>query len=134
MQKYGEEIKTLVAKLSELKTKLDSSKIAALRGGIGGGNIQCSSVNEVNHIPSFSKRVVDIKDYSGSRSLKQERECVMCLSEEKLVVFLPCSHQVLCVKCNELHEKQRMIDCPACRTLIDCRICARFAKPQAMAL
>ncbi|KAE8701458.1 Ribosomal protein S7e family protein [Hibiscus syriacus] len=133
MQKYGEEIKTLVAKLSELKMKLDSSKIAALRGGIGGGNIQCSSVNELNHIPSFSKRVVDIKDYSGRKSLKQERECVMCLSEEKIVVFLPCCHQVLCVKCNEIHEKQRM-DCPACRTMIDCRICARFAKPQAMAL
>ncbi|GMI98777.1 hypothetical protein like AT4G03000 [Hibiscus trionum] len=119
MQKYGEEIKTLEKKLSELKTKLDSSKIAALRGGICGGNGQCSSVNEGNNIPSFSKR---------------ERECVMCLSEEKVVVFLPCSHQVLCVKCNELHEKQQMKDCPACRTLIDCRICARFAKPPAIAL
>ncbi|KAK8654288.1 hypothetical protein V6N13_128259 [Hibiscus sabdariffa] len=126
MQKYEEEIKTLEKMLSELKTKLDSSKIAALRGGIGGGNGQYSSVNEGNHIPSFSKGAVDVKDYSGSRSLKQERECVMCLSEEKMVVFLPCCHQVLCVKCNELHEKQQMKDCPACRTLIDCRICARF--------
>ncbi|GMI69385.1 hypothetical protein like AT4G03000 [Hibiscus trionum] len=134
MQKYGEEIKTLESKLSELKTKLDSSKIAALRGGIDGGNGQCSSVNEGNHIPSISKGVVDIEDYSGSRGLKQERECVMCLSEEKMVVFLPCLHQVLCVKCNELHEKQRMKDCPACRTLIDYRICARFAKPQSIAL
>ncbi|KAE8703734.1 hypothetical protein F3Y22_tig00110465pilonHSYRG00029 [Hibiscus syriacus] len=130
MQKYGEEIKTLETKLSELETRLDSSKIAALRGGIG-GNGQSSSVNEVNHVPSFSKMVVDIKDYSGRRSLKHEREC---LSEEKIVVFLPCSHQVLCVKCNELHKKQQMKDCPACRSLIDCRICARFAKPRAMAL
>ncbi|XVF21840.1 hypothetical protein REPUB_Repub12eG0124300 [Reevesia pubescens] len=129
MQKYGEEIKKLENKLSELKMKQDSSKIAALRRGTDGGNGQCSSVNEGNQIPSFSKMVVDIKDYSGSRGLKQERECVMCLSEEKIVVFLPCAHQVLCVKCNELHQKQGMKDCPACRAPIVCRICARFAKP-----
>ncbi|XWS76460.1 hypothetical protein CRYUN_Cryun01aG0178000 [Craigia yunnanensis] len=127
--KYGEEIKKLENKSSELKMKLDSSKIAALRRGTDGGNGQSSSVNEGNQIPSFSKRVVDIKDYSGSRGLKQERECVMCLSEEKIVVFLPCAHQVLCVKCNELHEKQGMKDCPACRTPIVWRICARFVKP-----
>ncbi|XP_021281192.1 putative E3 ubiquitin-protein ligase RF298 [Herrania umbratica] len=129
VHKYEEEIKELENKLSELKMKLDSSKIALLRRGSDGGNGQCSSVNERNQVPSFFERVVDIKDYSGSRGLKQERECVMCLSEEKIVVFLPCAHQVLCVKCNELHEKQGMKDCPACRTLIDWRICARFAKP-----
>ncbi|TYI49013.1 hypothetical protein E1A91_D12G006400v1 [Gossypium mustelinum] len=133
MKKYGEEIKMLENKLSKLKMKLDSSKIAALWGCIDGGNGQCSSVNEGYHSPSFSKRVVDINDYSGSRGLKQERECVMCLSEEKIVVFLPCAHQVLCVKCNELHEKQRMKDCPACRTMISNRICARLAKPHAIA-
>ncbi|KAK6286258.1 hypothetical protein POUND7_012437 [Theobroma cacao] len=129
MHKYEEEIKELKDKLSELKMKLDSSKIAALRRGSDGGNGQCFSINEGNQVPSFSERVVDIKEYSGNRGLKQERECIMCLSKEKTVVFLPCAHQVLCVKCNELHEKQGMKDCPACRTLIDWHICARFAKP-----
>ncbi|XWS46761.1 hypothetical protein CRYUN_Cryun14cG0095700 [Craigia yunnanensis] len=129
MLKYGEEVKKIEKKLSELTMKLDSSKIAALRKGTDGGNCQCSSVNEGNQIPSFSKTVVDIKDYFWSRGLKQERECVMCLSEEKIVLFLPCAHQVLCVKCNELHQKQGMKDCPACRTPIVCRICARFVKP-----
>ncbi|OMP04975.1 Zinc finger, RING/FYVE/PHD-type [Corchorus olitorius] len=129
MQKYVEEIKELENKLSELKLKLDSSKIAALRRGTGGVKGQCSSVNQGNEVTSFSTRVVDIKDYSGNRGLKQEHECVMCLSEEKITVFLPCAHQVLCVKCNELHEKQGMKDCPACRTPIKRRLCARFAKP-----
>ncbi|KAL1132961.1 hypothetical protein V6Z11_A12G007800 [Gossypium hirsutum] len=46
MKKYGEEIKMLENKLSELKMKLDSSKIAALWGCIDGGNGQCSSVND----------------------------------------------------------------------------------------
>ena len=127
MQKYGVEIKKLKNRSSKLKMKLDSSKIAALRRGTDGGNGPSSFVYEGNQIPSFSKRVVDIKDHSGSRGLKQERECVMCLSEEKIILFFPCAHQVLCVKCNELHQKQGMKDCPACRTPIVCRICARFA-------
>ncbi|XP_016694349.1 putative E3 ubiquitin-protein ligase RF298 [Gossypium hirsutum] len=54
---------------------------------------QCSSINERNQIPVFSKGVVDINDYPGSGGLKWERECVMCLSKEKIVVFLPCVHQ-----------------------------------------
>ncbi|XVE77728.1 hypothetical protein DITRI_Ditri13aG0085900 [Diplodiscus trichospermus] len=110
MEKYEEEVKNLEKELSELKMKLDSSKIAALRKGTVDGNF-------------------DIKDYSGSSGLKRESECVMCLSEEKIVVFIPCAHQVLCAKCNELHQKQGMKDCPACRTPIICRICAHFAKP-----
>ncbi|KAL0302939.1 UNVERIFIED_CONTAM: putative E3 ubiquitin-protein ligase [Sesamum radiatum] len=50
--------------------------------------------------------------------VKRERECVMCLSEEMSVVFLPCAHQVVCTTCNELHEKQGMKDCPSCRSPI----------------
>ncbi|KAH1081314.1 hypothetical protein J1N35_021075 [Gossypium stocksii] len=50
-------------------------------------------VNERNLIPVFSKGVVDINDYPGSRGLKWERDCVMCLSKEKIVVLLPCAHQ-----------------------------------------
>nr|CAD1829498.1 unnamed protein product [Ananas comosus var. bracteatus] len=53
------------------------------------------------------------------------RECVMCLSEEKSILFLPCSHQVLCLKCNEQHEKQST-ECPVCRSCIRRRIYPRF--------
>ncbi|KAK8565434.1 hypothetical protein V6N13_020541 [Hibiscus sabdariffa] len=128
MQKYGEEIKRLENELSELKMKPDSSKISALWRGTDGDNGQCSSIHKGHRIPIFSKRAVNINDYPRSRGLKQERECVMCLTEEKIVVFLPCSHQVFCVKCSELHHKQGMKDCPACRAPIICRIRARFAE------
>lgn len=54
--------------------------------------------------------------------VKREMECVMCLEEEKSVVFLPCAHQVLCVECNRHHQLQGMNDCPSCRTPIRRRI------------
>lgn len=63
-------------------------------------------------------------DWDGD--LQRDRECVMCMVVEKSVIFLPCGHQVVCVECNELHEKQGMKDCPSCRTPIEKRIPARF--------
>lgn len=124
-QKYGEEIKRLQKELSELRIKLDSSKIAALRRSTDGGFGMFSSTSKGNQIPSISKRIFGNQDNIRSRGLKQDCECVMCLSDEKVVVFLPCAHQVLCAKCNERHEEE-MEECPICRTPIQRRIHARF--------
>lgn len=70
------------------------------------------------------------QDKPAGGRLKREHECVMCLSEERSVVFLPCAHQVLCLNCNELHEKQGMKECPSCRTTIEFRIHAKFLGQQ----
>ncbi|KAF8044576.1 hypothetical protein N665_7790s0001 [Sinapis alba] len=67
-------------------------------------------------------------NHGTEAKIKRERECVMCLSEEMSVIFLPCAHQVLCSKCNQLHEKEAMEDCPSCRAKIQRRIQARFAR------
>ncbi|KAJ7556632.1 hypothetical protein O6H91_05G091100 [Diphasiastrum complanatum] len=67
------------------------------------------------------QELADLQDLSR-RDVRRDRECVMCMSEEMAVVFLPCAHQVVCVQCNDLHEKQGMTDCPSCRTPIQRRI------------
>nr|GMC80508.1 putative E3 ubiquitin-protein ligase RF298 [Ipomoea batatas]GME14291.1 putative E3 ubiquitin-protein ligase RF298 [Ipomoea batatas] len=67
---------------------------------------------------------------SQQGGIKREWECVMCLTEAKSVVFLPCSHQALCTDCNVLHERQGMKDCPVCRTPIMQRIQAHFVPPK----
>lgn len=72
--------------------------------------------------------VAKFQEYSGTGGVKRERECVMCLSEEMSVVFLPCAHQVVCTTCNELHEKQGMKECPSCRGAIQRRISVCFAR------
>nr|GMD68384.1 putative E3 ubiquitin-protein ligase RF298 [Ipomoea batatas] len=41
-----------------------------------------------------------------------EVECVMCLSVEKTVAFLPCAHMALCQDCNVVHQRLGMNDCP----------------------
>ncbi|CAA0160416.1 Zinc finger RING-type [Arabidopsis suecica] len=106
---YIDNIKRLEREISELKLKSDYSRIIALKKG--------SSESKATKRESL-----------GMPKVKRERECVMCLSEEMSVIFLPCAHQVLCFKCNQLHEKEGMMDCPSCRGTIQRRIQARFAR------
>ncbi|XP_044503846.1 putative E3 ubiquitin-protein ligase RF298 [Mangifera indica] len=137
MMKYTVDIKKLEGHVSHLKYKSDSSKIAALRGSADGGygcflpgGQGANPAMMGNQIPGFLGGGKICVENVATGGLKQEWECVMCLAEEKSVVFLPCAHQVLCPKCNELHEKECMKDCPSCRTLIQRRISVRFAKPE----
>lgn len=133
LQKYKDDIQKLEKEISQLRLKTDSSKIAALRSGIDGSyahrliDIRNGPGHKESRTPYISKVVRDFQDYSGT-GVKRDRECVMCLSEEMSVVFLPCAHQVVCTTCNELHEKQGMKDCPSCRSTIQRRIPVRYAR------
>ncbi|XP_011071516.1 putative E3 ubiquitin-protein ligase RF298 [Sesamum indicum] len=132
--KYKDDIEKLEKDISQLRLKTDSSKIAALRRGIDGSyaskvtdsrNIRALNDSAMSYI-SRAVAPTDLKDLTGNGGVKRERECVMCLSEEMSVVFLPCAHQVVCTMCNELHEKQGMKDCPSCRSPIQRRVCVRY--------
>ncbi|GAV63356.1 zf-C3HC4_3 domain-containing protein [Cephalotus follicularis] len=130
LQRYKDGIQKLEKEISQLRLKTDSSKIAALRRGIDGSyadklsEIRNSPVPKESWLPYRSEVLTDFHDLS---EVKRERECVMCLSEEMSVIFLPCAHQVVCATCNELHEKQGMKDCPSCRSPIQRRIPVLYA-------
>ncbi|XP_019197525.1 PREDICTED: putative E3 ubiquitin-protein ligase RF298 [Ipomoea nil] len=108
MQKCKNEIDKLASEISVRILASEASKIEALRRGIGSG---------------YGKLGPMMRE--GGE--KRERECVMCLTDEISVVFLPCAHQVLCTQCNIRHEKQGMNDCPSCRTPIKTRINVRYS-------
>lgn len=133
LQDYVEHIAKLENELVELKLKSDSEKIAALRRCIDGRNSSFSRTRKStpmvkgNKKSEISQTPVSCQDQLEDSSVRRERECVMCLSEEMSVVFLPCAHQVVCPDCNELHEKQGMKECPSCRAPIQHRVHARFA-------
>ncbi|KAK7392385.1 hypothetical protein VNO78_20822 [Psophocarpus tetragonolobus] len=133
LQKYVEDIGKLEKELVDLKLKSDSEKIAALRRCVNERNdsfsrAKCAPNKKGNKKSDTAQTIVSCQTKLAVGSLRREQECVMCLSEEMSVVFLPCAHQVLCPDCNELHVKQGMKDCPSCRTPIQSRIHARFAR------
>ncbi|KAF7813709.1 putative E3 ubiquitin-protein ligase RF298 isoform X1 [Senna tora] len=133
LQRYRDDIQKLEKEIAQLRLKTDSSKIAALRRGINGSyasrcaDIKNGTTPEKAQTSFISELVTNLNDYSVAGGVKRERECVMCLSEEMSIVFLPCAHQVVCSTCNELHEKQGMKDCPSCRSPIQRRISVRYA-------
>ena len=133
LQRQRDYIQKLEKEIAQLRLKSDSLKIAALRRGIDGSNTGgCIDMKNGTALEEFqttfiSELVTNLSDYSLTVGVKRERECVMCLSEEMSVVFLPCAHQVVCTTCNELHEKQGMQDCPSCRSPIQRRISVRYA-------
>ncbi|GFP82025.1 putative E3 ubiquitin-protein ligase rf4 [Phtheirospermum japonicum] len=114
-QKCEDDIKNLETMISELKLESDKIKIAALNAGYG------PNVGK-QQVPKVAKRLAVFQDIFNGEHVKPERECVMCMTEEISVVFIPCAHQVLCGPCNILHEKQGMSDCPSCRATIDERV------------
>ncbi|KAJ0901952.1 putative transcription factor C2H2 family [Helianthus annuus] len=132
LQKYKDDIQKLEKEISLLRLKSDSSKIAALRRGVDGIGSYASKLSDVSvtqtHTPYVPETVTDTVSKTVTGGVKRERECVMCLSEEMSVVFLPCAHQVVCTKCNELHEKQGMKDCPSCRGPIQQRVSVCYAR------
>eukprot|EP00252_Welwitschia_mirabilis_P025260 TRINITY_DN7812_c0_g1_i1.p2 TRINITY_DN7812_c0_g1~~TRINITY_DN7812_c0_g1_i1.p2 ORF type:complete len:353 (+),score=105.66 TRINITY_DN7812_c0_g1_i1:1603-2661(+) len=85
-----------------------------------------------NHSYSFDGRYVQKiqeKNANGqretqesSKDINNDRQCRQCSVEEASVLFLPCAHQVICVKCNELHENKGSKNCPSCKTPIQQRI------------
>ncbi|CAJ2658534.1 E3 ubiquitin-protein ligase rf298-like protein [Trifolium pratense] len=135
LQRYKDDIQKIEKEIAQIRQKSDSSKIAALKRGIDGSyagsckDMKNGSALEEPQTASISELVQKLNNFSmKGGGVKRERECVMCLSEEMSVVFLPCAHQVVCTKCNELHEKQGMQECPSCRSPIQERISVRYAR------
>lgn len=119
MQKCEDDIKNLQNTIAALRLESNRSKIAALNMGYG------SYLPDLpgSQLPKVTKRLAAFQDnFSEEPDVKPERECVMCMTDEISVVFVPCAHQVFCGDCSALHEKQGMNDCPSCRTPIKKRV------------
>ncbi len=52
-----------------------------------------------------------------NQRLKNERLCVICITQDKNVLFLPCAHLTSCLECSE-----SLPHCPLCRSEIQARI------------
>ncbi|XP_047327916.1 putative E3 ubiquitin-protein ligase RF298 [Impatiens glandulifera] len=137
LQKHKSVIKDLERRISEMKFESECSELAALRrsgfgtftgGGDGDGAPFQSggSSSDKKRLEVFRGNFAEnIKKETEEEEEGEGRECVMCLTYEMEVVFLPCAHQVLCRYCNELH-KTGMNFCPSCRADIEGRILVKY--------
>jgi hypothetical protein len=145
VEKFREEIKRLEREVTRLKLAEDESTLSARFGvnvrhaqALGfdappvydvltspprkGTNGAHSEAYEVLALREQNQRLRREMAGLQNQHVRRERECVMCMSEEQSVVFLPCAHQVLCDGCNQEHLEKGHKDCPSCRTSIVQRI------------
>lgn len=125
-KKNRDEKKRLENKLAEIELRHESSVVARRQrdtdgrwdSSISTNNRGVQAMEAGNRYPhGLQDRARNFQNEVGSTSgIKREPECVMYLQEEMSVVFLPCAHQILCSKCNDIHERQGLKDCPCCRT------------------
>ena len=85
--------------------------------------LTCKSLeNAVNDIEEV--KVNQVVDEPNSTQLKEENErlkherlCVICLTKDKNVLFLPCAHLAACLECSF-----NMRNCPMCRSKIQATV------------
>ncbi|CAJ1397224.1 unnamed protein product [Effrenium voratum] len=58
--------------------------------------------------------------------LDEERLCIICLTEPRTVMLMPCRHAVLCEGCLEILLQQRNCSCPVCRKRIQNHALGQF--------
>jgi hypothetical protein len=105
--RHCDDIQQLKQDITGLRVSVESSHLVTSHWGPAvvplpnaSGRLGLREMNE-----RLLPKVAELQDLSH-RDVRRERECVMCMCEEMSVVFLPCAHQVVCTKCNELHEEQ----------------------------
>jgi hypothetical protein len=48
---------------------------------------------------------------------EESKECLVCLSEQRNTIIMPCGHMCVCLDCGEA-LRSRKHNCPICRGLI----------------
>ena len=60
--------------------------------------------------PLLNPTIVDL----STMQIFDAGECVICLSAESAIVFIPCAHRCVCSQCNDTLTSRNYI-CPVCR-------------------
>lgn len=55
---------------------------------------------------------------SSPENQHDSRDCIICMSETKDTVIMPCAHVCLCTPCSILMQKEGKDKCPICRSAI----------------
>lgn len=119
-QRHKDDIERLEQELARLKATAESSQPSGRPNAPYA--VTGNSVKSLKEMSARLHRELQELQESSQREGNSDRQCVMCKREEVSVVFLPCAHQVVCVKCNDLHEKKGLTDCPSCTIPIQRRI------------
>lgn len=110
----------------EKKLSIKEKELESANNLIHGTNLSEYSMEQLIHMENKLRHAVDmVANQKGvlleSRLTEQEEKnhCVICQTETKTVLLLPCRHLCTCKECSQRSE---LVNCPLCRTLIKQKI------------
>ncbi|XP_027085206.2 MND1-interacting protein 1-like [Coffea arabica] len=119
-QRHKDDLQRLEQELARLKASQRSNELQHPSTDQLTGNSEVTKPQAEGIVRLLHE--LDNLDNASEKETNYNRECVICMKDEVSVVFLPCAHQVLCVKCNEGYGKKGKATCPCCRVPIEQRV------------
>ncbi|KAE9607389.1 hypothetical protein Lal_00026579 [Lupinus albus] len=116
-ERYKDDVQRLEQELSRLQTSVKSAK---LHSNASSGNKSEGPKTET--IAKLLQQLDNLEGFSEENEVNGGRECIICKKGEVSVVFLPCTHQVMCASCSDEYGRNAQAACPCCRVLIQQRI------------
>ncbi|XP_061361443.1 MND1-interacting protein 1 [Gastrolobium bilobum] len=119
-QRHKDDLLRVEQELSRLKASAQSadlhhqsstSPITESEGALPQRDTIAKLLQELDNLEDFSEKEVN-----------SNRECIICKKDEVSIVFLPCSHQVMCASCSDEYGRKGKAVCPCCRVQIQQRI------------
>lgn len=65
---------------------------------------------------TIGNEVFDVNEFYGAE--EETKECVVCLTNHRETLLLPCYHMCLCGGCSNIMRSQYDFKCPMCRTVV----------------
>ncbi|XP_019421726.1 PREDICTED: MND1-interacting protein 1-like isoform X1 [Lupinus angustifolius] len=112
-QRYKDDVLRLEQELSRLQSCVKSPK---LQSNASSGNK--SKGPETETIAKLLQELENLEGFSEKNEVNGGRECIVCKKGEVSVVFLPCTHQVMCATCGDEYGRNSQAACPCCRVPI----------------
>lgn len=60
-----------------------------------------------------------LSNFYGTSVEREESECLICMTDAKVVALLPCKHVCYCEECVKEVQKKPRSECPVCRTPVN---------------
>jgi hypothetical protein len=119
-QRHKDDLQRLEQELSRLKASAQSTELHHPSNMVYTADNEGAKPREET-IAKLLHELYGLED-SSENEANCDRECLLCRKDEVSVVFLPCSHQVLCANCSDNYGKKGKATCPCCRVPIEQRI------------
>lgn len=119
-QRHKDDLQRLEQEYARLRESAQSTEVES-----DANDLWTENSNGVNSRGDTIARLLQELDHLEDPPQKvahYNRDCMLCMKDEVSVVFLPCTHQVICASCNDNYGKKGKAACPYCRVPIEQRI------------